>query len=111
MINKTYTQFLGTLANENRIELLLALKKKSMNVTELMKETGMTQTTVSHNLKRLQICGFVTVKQEGKFRVYFVNKETIKPLIELIEKHMNKYCCHIIEDDKISSKYKTKRLK
>ena len=110
MISKTYTQFLGTLANENRIQLLLALKKKPMNVSELMKETGMNQTTVSHNLKRLQLCGFVSVKQEGKFRNYSVNKETIKPLIELIEKHMKTHCIHIVEDNKVSSKYKTKRL-
>lgn len=111
MLNQTYIQFLGTLSNENRIQILLALKKKDMNVSEIMEDLDMMQTTVSHNLKRLQICGFVTVKQEGKFRIYSVNKETIKPLIELIEKHMNKYCCHIINDKNISNKYKTKKLK
>jgi DNA-binding transcriptional ArsR family regulator len=111
MIEKTYRQFLGTLANENRIEIILALKKKSMNVSELMEELKMQQTTISHNLKRLQICGFVSFKQEGKFRKYSVNRETIIPLIELIEKHMNQYCCHIVEDDNISKKYKTTRLK
>ena len=111
MIEKTYVQFLGTLANENRIEIILALNKKDLNVSEIVEELDMQQTTVSHNLKRLQICGFVNVKQKGKFRIYSVNKETIKPLIELIEKHMNKYCCHIIVNKTISNKYKTKNLK
>lgn len=111
MINKTYIQFLGTLANENRIEILLALRKKPMNVSELISELKMQQTTISHNLKRLQICGFVTVQQKGKFREYSVNKETIKPLIELIEKHMKKHCEHVVKDKSISQKYKSKRLK
>jgi ArsR family transcriptional regulator len=109
-MKEEYIQFLGTLAHENRINILLALKEKTMNVSELIKTLNLNQTTISHNLKRLQICGFVHVKQNGKYREYSVNKETIKPLIALIEKHMKKYCCHVISDKTISKKYKTKKL-
>ncbi len=106
-----YNQFLGTLANEKRVKLLLALKEKDMSVSDLIKKLNMNQTTISHNLKRLQICGFVKVKQNGKFRIYSITKETIKPLIELIEKHMKKYCCHVISDKSISNKYRSNKLK
>jgi len=106
-----YNQFLGTLANENRVDILLTLKECPMNVSELVTKLNVNQTTLSHNLKRLQICGFVSVEQKGKFREYSVNKETIKPLLELIEKHMKKYCCHVIDDSNISEDFKTKKIK
>lgn len=108
---QAYIQFLGTIANEKRLNIILALKEKEMNVSDLIKKLNMNQTTISHNLKRLQICGFVTCKQEGKFRIYSITKETIKPLIELIEKHMTKYCCNVIKDKSISNKYKSSSLK
>jgi len=105
-----YTQFLGTLANVNRVKLLLALKDKDLSVSELIKKLNMNQTTISHNLKRLQICGFVDVEQKGKFRIYSINHKTIEPLLELMERHMVKYCCHVVNDKNISKKYKSSNL-
>lgn len=92
MLEEAHKIFLETLSNETRLEILLLLQKKPQNVTEISQSTGLNQTTLSHNLSRLEKCGFVQVEQEGKYRIYSLNKETINPLLRLIDKHMNKYC-------------------
>jgi DNA-binding transcriptional ArsR family regulator len=56
----------------------------------------MDQTSVSHNLSRLKRCGFVISDVDGKFRCYKLNEETIRPLMEIIEKHMKGNCIHIL---------------
>jgi DNA-binding transcriptional ArsR family regulator len=60
----------------------------------------MDQTAVSHDLARLKQCGFVKSEVEGKFRYYSLNEETIKPLMGLIDKHMSRYCIHILREMK-----------
>jgi len=92
MLEETHKIFLETLSNETRLEILLLLQKKPQNVTEISQSTSLNQTTISHNLSRLEKCGFVHVEQDGKYRIYSLNKETIIPLLRLIDKHMNKYC-------------------
>lgn len=90
-----YKVFFGTLVSENRLKILNALKSKEKNVSEIMRELDLDQTVVSHDLRRLKLCGFVNTKTNGKFRYYSLNKETIEPLMSLIEKHMTNHCVHI----------------
>ena len=92
-----YKLFFGSLANPNRLQILQLLRKGKKDVTSIIKETGFEQTMVSHNLKRLEKCGMVFVEQIGKNRYYSVNQETIKPLMELIDKHTDKYCVPVFE--------------
>ncbi len=92
MIEKQYKLFFYTLANDTRLEIIRVLKSGSKNVGEITEALGCDQSTISHNLKRLETCRFVTVKQKGKFREYSLNKETIGPLLKLIDKHVNKFC-------------------
>ncbi len=65
-----------------------------------MERLNINQTRVSHDLQRLRQCGFVNVKNDGKFRYYELNEENIKPLMDIIEKHMAKYCIHILRSNK-----------
>lgn len=87
-----YDRFLVTLRNKTRLSIVYSLMKKPRNVNQLTKELRIHQTSVSHALKRLLDCGFVFMEKNGKERIYSVNKKTIKPLIELMENHVNKYC-------------------
>jgi len=96
MIEEAYDLFLTTLANMNRLNIINSLRDKKLNVSEISKKTKQNQTTVSHNLNRLRICGFVTVEQKGKHRYYQLNKETIEPLMKLIDKHIKSYCSKTI---------------
>src|SRR3989339_550272 len=91
-----YKIFFGTLVSESRLKIINLLRKGKKNVSEIIKELNFDQTAVSHNLARLKMCGFVSDEISGKFRYYKLNEETIKPLMLLIDKHMEKNCIHIL---------------
>jgi DNA-binding transcriptional ArsR family regulator len=95
MIKIPYKLFFGTLGNDIRLKILHALVKKPKNVTQLTNELGFDQTTVSKNLKRLATCQFITNKKVGKNSIYSLNKETILPLLKLIDKHTEKFCKYL----------------
>ena len=97
---EAYKIFFGTLVSEPRLKIIDLLKKDKKTVSEIMDELDIEQTIVSHNLSRLKLCGFVKNEIKGKYRYYSLNKETIKPLIEIINKHMSKYCVHILGANK-----------
>lgn len=101
-----YKLFFGTLANMNRVKIINSLRKDAKNVTEICKLTKFNQTTVSHNLKTLQRCGFVFSERKGKNVYYSLNKKTIRPLMEMIDKHMSGFCEHLVkgEFDKVHYK-------
>jgi DNA-binding transcriptional ArsR family regulator len=99
MIDKSYEAygvFFETLANQNRLRIINALRQGEKNVTEIVKRTGLEQTCVSHCLARLERCGFVSAKRQGKYKAYSLNTETIEPLMGLIDSHTRKYCIHLI---------------
>ena len=93
----SYKIFFGTLVSEHRLKIINILRKGKKNVSEIMSELSLDQTSVSHNLARLKKCGFVKQKTDGKFRYYTLNEKTIKPLMEIIEKHMSQHCIHILK--------------
>ncbi len=92
MKNSTYHIFFNTLANPLRMNIILSLKEKEKSVTELTKELKIEQSKISHALAPLRCCNVVKVKQKGKERMYFLNKDTIIPILNLIEKHASVHC-------------------
>lgn len=104
---QAYKLFLNTLSSEQRLKILNLLRKnKKMNVSEIQKATGFEQSVVSHNLRRLKHCGFITKEVKGKYRYYKLNEKTIKPILTLIDKHMKKNCLKIIKSLKGGKKEK-----
>lgn len=108
MLNKPYKLFFGTLANEQRLHIINLLRKGPRNVTQICKELGYNQTTVSHNLRMLKTCSFVFSKKEGKERIYSLNARTIKPLMEIIDEHTNTFCKHLCKPAEVK-RYGTKK--
>jgi DNA-binding transcriptional ArsR family regulator len=93
----TYHVFFTNLANPLKINIILSLKKKEKSVTELSKELKVEQSKISHALASLRCCNIVKVKQKGKQRIYGLNKQTIVPMLKLIDKHAKTVCkgiCH-----------------
>jgi len=88
-----YHMFFETIAPEMRVKILLALKNRPMSVSELVAFLGEEQSKISHNLRKLAQCHFIDVEQRGKLRIYSLNKETVLPLMKLVEKHVRKFCC------------------
>ena len=87
-----YHIFFRKLANPLKIEIISALREKSYSVKELSKKLNIEQSKLSHALISLKCCSIVNVKQRGKERVYSLNKETINPIFDLIDKHERKFC-------------------
>lgn len=96
---ETYKLFFGSLANPNRLQILIALREQEeLSVNDICSSTGFEQTMVSHNLKRLERCGMVFMKPNGKQRMYSINQKSIKPLMALIDTHMSTYCVHVLKE-------------
>ncbi len=90
--NSTYHIFFTNLANPLKIKLILSLREKEKSVSVLVKELKVEQSKISHALGSLRDCNIVKVKQEGKQRIYFLNKDTIVPMLKLIDKHATTHC-------------------
>ena len=90
--HNSYHMFFTNLANELKIGIILALRSNERNVTELAEELGVEQSKISHALKNLKTCNIVDVKSKGKERIYSLNKDTILPMLNLIDKHANTHC-------------------
>ncbi|MFH0859844.1 MAG: metalloregulator ArsR/SmtB family transcription factor [Candidatus Altiarchaeota archaeon] len=84
--------FFSTLGSELKIGIIMALREKPMSVSELSEKIGEERSKVSHGLLLLQRCYFVKSEKEGRSRIYCLNKDTIEPLLSLVERHAKKYC-------------------
>ena len=84
--------FLSVISNETRWKIIYSLYTKDKYVSEIVKDTNEEQSKISHSLKVLSDCNIVFSKKEGNFRKYSLNKETIKPLVKLLEKHAKSFC-------------------
>lgn len=87
-----YYVFFRNLANPLKMKIVEELRKCSLSVNEIMKKVGAEQSKVSHALANLKSCNIVTVRVEGKQRIYSLNKKTIVPILEIIDKHKMSYC-------------------
>ena len=91
-ISETCYRFFSTLANPTRLAALESLMEKPMNVTQLAETLGQEQSMVSHNLRPLVECRFVSVERKGRERLYSINHETVDLLFKVIENHAVNYC-------------------
>jgi ArsR family transcriptional regulator, arsenate/arsenite/antimonite-responsive transcriptional repressor len=88
---KSY-HFFNVMANETRWKIINSLFESDKYVSDICKDISEEQSKVSHNLKILLNCSIVFSKREGKYIKYSLNKETIKPLIKLINIHTKEFC-------------------
>ena len=85
-------RFFTNLANPTRLAILEQLMDTPMSVNELSAALGQEQSMISHNLKPLLECNFVTIQKQGKKHIYTVNQETLSPIFEAIQNHAEKFC-------------------
>ena len=57
-----YEMFFKALSNRTRLEIIQFLKEGPKTVNEICDKLKFEQSRVSHNLKRLEHCGFVSCK-------------------------------------------------
>lgn len=68
------------------------LKEKKASVNDISSELGVEQSKISHALANLRACNIVDVSQDGKKRIYSLNKDTIVPILNLIDEHAAHHC-------------------
>lgn len=87
-----YNLFFSHLANKFKNDIIVTLKEKEMNVTELSQLLNAEQSKLSHALASLKACEVVNVHQVKKERFYSLNDKTIVPMLKLIDKHAALHC-------------------
>lgn len=89
---KSYETFFVNFANKTKFDIIMALRSGSLNVKTITKRLNEEQSVISHNLRKLNDCHIVEVKKVGKERIYSLNKDTVTPMLKIVEKHVEKYC-------------------
>ena len=108
MFCQSYNEFFTVLANPTNQRIISSLLKKPQNVGEIITNTKIEQSKVSHSLKRMHECQIVQVERKGKKRVYSLNKETIIPILKIVDRHAKKMCPHCMKADIDDKNPKTK---
>ena len=90
--NEAYYLLFSTLANRTRLAIIDVLNDGSKTVAEISKALGQQETTIEHNLEALQSCMIVSSKKSEREQRYFLNKEIVEPLSEILSFHVSKYC-------------------
>ena len=96
--------FFSTLANPTRLAIIELLDERPMSVSEMVEELGQEQSMVSHNLRPLVRCHFVTKERKGKSNVYSLNHDTMDPIIKAVVSHAQNFCgnganCYLQQDE------------
>jgi DNA-binding transcriptional ArsR family regulator len=88
----SYNLFFDTFSNRTRMRIIESLQQGPKPVGEICRDIREEQSKVSHNLKKMMECHFLDVQRKGKQRVYSLNKDTIVPILKMVENHVHKYC-------------------
>ena len=84
--------FFSTLANPTRIAILERLQDGPLNVSGLATVLDLEQSMISHNLKLLEKCNFISSERRGKEKYVFVNESTVPAIFALVEDHAHNSC-------------------
>ena len=72
-------------SDTSRLSILEALREQPLNVSEVVKKTGLSQSNVSNHLGCLRDCGLVIREQQGRFVVYQLSDPRIATLLALAD--------------------------
>lgn len=92
MFCKSYNDFFQIMANQTNQAIIQQLLRKPSNVSQLMKKTKLEQSQISHSLKRMYECRIVNYERRGKQRIYSLNKDTVTPILKIVDNHAKKMC-------------------
>lgn len=88
----SYDDFFVNFSNKTKLRIIMALRQKPLSVTELAAALHEEQSKVSHSLSKLAVCNIISANQQGKKRIYSLNKDTVMPMLSLVDKHVHNYC-------------------
>lgn len=83
ILYKQIAVFFRSLADENRLKILLNLSEGEKSVSEIVEQTGLSQPLISHHLKELKHSLIVKTERKGSFVFYELTEPTIVDLLKL----------------------------
>ena len=89
---RSYDKFFEVFSNKTRLKIVESLLKSDKNVSKICQDTEEEQSKISHNLKILYKCNFISKKRQGKNVIYSINKITISPMLDLVDRHVKIFC-------------------
>jgi DNA-binding transcriptional ArsR family regulator len=109
--------FFSALSDETRLTILYTLKERGgMCVNDICEAIGKDQSLVSHHMRCLRNCGFVTMEKQGKFAVYTIRNKMITDILDLSDQHVKEMSegilhCEVVADEQCckSDPYKKAR--
>ena len=81
----TTTDAFNAVAEPRRREILAALASGQRSVNELVSVLDVPQPLVSKHLRVLREVGIVTVREEGRQRLYQLNGSALKPIYDWVK--------------------------
>jgi len=76
------------LGDPNRLKIVMALRKVEMCVCDLAAFTGLTDSAVSHQLRRLKDLALVKSRREGQIIYYSLDDEHVERLLTIGLAHL-----------------------
>lgn len=70
-------------SDPTRLRILELLKERECNVSEIMEQLNLKQSTVSQHLRSLRECGVVTSKKEGREITYSLRDHKVVEILDL----------------------------
>ena len=82
------SEILKAMAHPMRLKILVGLKKDGCNVTEIQKNLGLPQSTISQHLRILKQVKIIKGRREGTKICYTVINDWAKQIIEMAMKEL-----------------------
>lgn len=92
MLRKSSNNFFMNFANKAKLDIILSLREGPLSVNKIIEKVNGEQSAVSHNLRKLESCHILHVRKKGRERIYSLNRDTVIPMLKLVEKHVRKHC-------------------
>lgn len=72
-------------SDSSRLAILESLRNGALNVSEIVKVTGLTQSNVSNHLACLRDCGLVSAEQNGRFACYSLSDHRVLQFLQMAD--------------------------
>ena len=83
ILYKQIASFYKSLADENRLKIVMNLAEGEKSVSEIVEETGLSQPLISHHLKELKNSLIVKTERRSSFVFYELTEPALINLIKL----------------------------
>lgn len=99
------SRLFSALADRTRLRIvMLLLDKGELTVDDICKETGKSQSLVSHHLSCLRNCEVVKVRKNGKYSLYSIYDDNTRKLIEIALKIVKEHSqsilsCEVLDEE------------